>query len=324
MRRRATASSFHADRPTDRRMPVSPRDLVGHGRNPPPGPWPNGARIAISLVLNYEEGSEQAIVDGDSINENLGEAPRTQEPGVRDLAIESMYEYGSRVGVWRLVDIFDRNRVPATFFACALAVERNPQIADYLRDSPQHEVCSHGYRWEEVWRLSEAEEREHIRLAVESLERTTGRRPLGWYCRYGPSDRTRRLVVDEGGFEYDSDSYADDLPYYVSDDSTGGRPWLVVPYSLDNNDIKFWRGPAMGTAGDFFEYLRDAFDTLYAEGATCPKMMSVGLHCRIVGRPGRAAGLDRFIKYAQSHAGVWFARRIDIARAWRAAYGEHA
>lgn len=292
------------------------RDFVGYGRTPPRAPWPNGARIAISLVVNYEEGSERAIPDGDPVAEDLAESARVQAPGQRDLAMESMFEYGSRVGVWRLLEIFDRHEVPATLFACAVAVERNPELARYLAEAP-HEVCSHGYRWEDVSTLGEAGEREHIRLAVAAFERTIGRRPLGWYCRYGPSPFTRRLVAEEGGFEYDSDSYADDLPYLVR---VGGHPWCVVPYSLETNDMKFWRAPGFGPAGAFFEYLKDTFDTLYREGATGPKMMSVGLHCRIAGRPGRAPGVERFVEYARRHEGVWFARRIEIARAWRAAF----
>ncbi len=292
------------------------RDFVGHGRRPPRAPWPDGAQIAVSLVLNYEEGSEQAIPDGDPKSEPLGEAARDQVPGRRDLAMESMFEYGSRAGVWRLLDLFDARRVPATIFATATAVERNPDLAAYLRTAP-HEVCCHGYRWEDVSALGEATERDHIERAVASLTRTIGRRPLGWYCRYGPSEHTRRLVVREGGFEYDSDSYADDLPYLVPVD---GRPWCVVPYSLETNDMKFWRGPGFATARQFLEYLGDTFDVLYREGATTPKMMSVGLHCRIAGRPGRAVAVQQFIEYAASHPRVWFARRIDIARAWTAAF----
>jgi peptidoglycan/xylan/chitin deacetylase (PgdA/CDA1 family) len=293
------------------------RDFVGYGRTPPAAPWPGDARIAISLVLNYEEGSEQSVPDGYAMGEGVAEIVRQQQQGLRDLAIESMYEYGSRAGVWRLLDLFDRNRVKATLFACAVAVERNPELAAYLATA-QHEICCHGYRWEEVFALSEDEERRHIALAVESLQRSTGRRPLGWYCRYGPSERTRRLLAQEGGFEYDSDSYADDLPYF---DTAGGARWCVVPYALDTNDIKFWRAPSFGNAGQFFDYLKDSFDCLYAEGERAPRMMSVGLHCRIAGRPGRAVAVERFIRYALSHERVWFASRLDIARAWKARYG---
>jgi len=297
----------------DERARKAVRDFVGYGRNPPGGAWPNGARLAISLVLNYEEGSEQSVLDGDATGESVGEIVRQGEKGERDLALESMFEYGSRVGAWRLLDIFDRSRVDATIFACALAVERNDEIAAYLRASP-HEVCCHGYRWEEVFRLAEDEEREHIALAVSSLEKTTGKRPLGWYCRYGPSERTRGLVVEHGGFEYDSDSYADDVPYWVS---VNGRPWCVVPYSLDSGDMKYWRAPSFGDAQDHYNYMKDTFDCLYRESERTPRLMSVGLHCRIAGRPGRAVAIERFIEYAQSHERVWFARRIDIARAWR-------
>lgn len=290
------------------------RDFVGYGCKPPQGSWPNGARLAVSLVLNYEEGSEQSVLDGDAAGEAVGEIVREPKKGERDLAIESMYEYGSRVGVWRLLELFDRSQVEATIFACAVAVERNSEIATYLRGSA-HEVCCHGYRWEEVFRLSEEEEREHIALAVRSLERTVGRRPVGWYCRYGPSARTRRLVAEAGGFEYDSDSYADDVPYWVS---VEGKPWCVVPYTLDTGDMKYWRSPSFGDAQDHFNYLKDTFDYLYREGDRTPRMMSVGLHCRIAGRPGRAAAIERFMDYARSHERVWFARRMDIARAWRA------
>ena len=298
-------------------LTTAPRDFVGYGRKPPQGTWPNGARLAISLVLNYEEGSEQSVLDGDPVGESVGEIVRLQEKGERDLAIESMYEYGSRVGVWRLLDVFDRCQVDATIFACAVAVERNSDVAAYLRTAP-HELCCHGYRWEEVFRLSEEEERGHIALAVRSLEKSTGKRPVGWYCRYGPSERTRRLLVETGGFEYDSDSYADDVPYWVS---VQGKPWLVVPYTLDSGDMKYWRAPSFGAAQDHYSYLKDTFDCLYRESERTPRMMSVGLHCRIAGRPGRAVAIGRFIEYARSHDDVWFARRVDIARAWRARGG---
>jgi peptidoglycan/xylan/chitin deacetylase (PgdA/CDA1 family) len=293
-----------------------PRDFVGYGRRPPAAPWPNGAQIAVSLVLNYEEGSEQSVLDGDRKGESLAELAREPQPGERDLAMESMYEYGSRVGVWRLFDLFERHETPVTVYACAVALERNPEVAEYLRQS-SHEVLAHGYRWEDVTRLGEAAEREHIRLAVASIEKAVGRRPLGWYCRYGPSIYTRQLVVEEGGFEYDCDSYADDIPYLVN---VSGQSWCVVPHALDTNDIKFWRGPGFGSADELFAYLRDSFDTLYREGAVTPKMLTVSLHCRVAGRPGRIATVERFIAYARQHPRVWFARRIEIARAWRAAF----
>lgn len=296
------------------------RDFVGYGGKPPHAPWPGQARVAVSLVLNYEEGSEQSVPDGYSVGEGVAEIVREQKKGQRDLAIESMYEYGSRSGVWRLLGIFDRHNVPATVFACAVAIERNPSLANYLRNET-HEVCCHGYRWEEVFAFSEQTERERIALAVASIERSIGRRPSGWYCRYGPSEHTRRLLVEEGGFEYDSDSYADDLPYFVDFPQ---KRWCVVPYALDTNDIKFWRSPSFSGSDDFFCYLKDSFDCLYREGASSPRMMSVGLHCRIAGRPGRAVAVERFIEYAKSHEHVWFARRVDIARAWSKAYSDIA
>lgn len=301
---------------TPNALPGPERDFVGHGRRLPVAPWPEDAQIAISLVLNYEEGSEQSVSDGDRYGESLAEVAREARADERDLAMESMYEYGSRAGCWRLFDLFERQAIPVTVYACAVAVERNPEVAEYLRES-SHEVLAHGYRWEDVTRLGEAVEREHIRLAVTSLEKTVGRRPLGWYCRYAPSVHTRRLVVEEGGFEYDCDSYADDLPYLVT---VSGRPWCVVPHTLDSNDLKFWRGPGFGPADEFFAYLRDSFDTLYREGATTPKMLTVSLHCRVAGRPGRLPAVERFITYAKRHPRVWFARRLEIARAWRAAF----
>ena len=297
-----------------------PRDFVGYGRRWPAAPWPGGAQIAVSLVLNYEEGAEQSVLDGDARGETLSEVAREPQVGERDLAMESMYEYGSRAGVWRLLELFERHAIPVTVYACAVALERNPEVARYLAGST-HEVLAHGYRWEDVTKLGEATEREHIRLAVASIERSVGRRPVGWYCRYSPSVHTRRLVVEEGGFEYDCDSYADDLPYLVE---VSGRTWCVVPHALDSNDLRFWRAPGFGPAAGFFEYLRDSFDTLYREGATTPKMLTVSLHCRVVGRPGRMPAVERFIEYARRHPSVWFARRVEIARAWRAAFPEPA
>jgi peptidoglycan/xylan/chitin deacetylase (PgdA/CDA1 family) len=259
------------------------RDLVGYGRNRPQGTWPNGARLAISLVINYEEGSERSLAMGDPDQESMTEWGSYQFPdGVRNLAMESMYEYGSRVGIWRILEILEKAGVPSTFHACAVAFEQNPDVAKAAM-ALGHEVCSHGYRWEEVFRLSEAEEREHIRLAVESFERTCGKRPVGWYCRYGASVRTRRLVV---------------------------------PYTSDVNDFRYWNSPGLSQASDFFEYMKESFEVLYDESADGLRMMSVGLHPRMVGRPGRVRALKRFIEYAQGHEGVWFATREQIARAW--------
>ena len=291
------------------------RDFIGYGVNPPDVQWPNGARIAVSVVVNYEEGSEYSILDGDPAGETSGESPSPAGPGERDLANESFFEYGSRVVVWRILNILDRYNVKGTIFACALALERNPEVGPELVRRG-HEVMGHGNRWEEYYKMDRDAEREAIREAVATITRATGQRPLGWYTRYGPSVNTRQLVVEEGGFEYDCNAYNDDLPYYTP---VNGTPWLVVPYSLEVNDYKFWRGDLL-TPAHFFEVAKASFDTLYEEGASHPKMMSVGLHCRIIGKPSRAAGLDRFLKYASEKEGVWFARRLDIARWWKEHY----
>ena len=290
-----------------------PRDMIGYGGKPPHPDWPNGARLALNFVINYEEGSELSIPDGDGKSEPGAEGAIAQfAPGQRDLAAESMFEYGSRAGFWRVSRLFDERSIPVTIFACALALERNPPAAEAIR-ARGYDICCHGWRWMQVFRLTEAEEREHIRLAIDSLNKTLGRRPLGWYCRYGPSIRTRRLLVEEGGFEYDSDAYNDDLPYWVV---VSDRPHLIVPYSLGNNDGKFVRGN-FGTGEDFFAYMKDAVDLLYAEGATAPKMMSIGLHLRVIGHPARAAGLARLLDSLMKFDDIWLCRRIDIARHWR-------
>jgi peptidoglycan/xylan/chitin deacetylase (PgdA/CDA1 family) len=289
------------------------RDLVGYGRTPPAVKWPNDARLAVSIVVNYEEGSERNFAMGDPDQESMTEFGSYPMPSdIRNLAMESMYEYGSRVGVWRVLDLLKTMRAPATFYACAVAFEHTPDVARAII-TDGHEVCSHGYRWEETFRLTEAEEREHIRLAVESFKKTCGFRPSGWYCRYGPSDRTRRLVVEEGGFLYDSDSYNDDTPFYVK---VGAKHQLVLPYAPDINDIKFWVSPGFITKDQFASYMKDSLDTLYAESARFPRMMSIGLHPRIIGRPGRLGSLRYFIAYAQSFPDVWFATREQIARWW--------
>ena len=294
---------------------MSTRDLIGYGPNPPIVMWPNGARIAVSVVINYEEGSEYSTLDGDPSQETGGESPSPMSAGERDLANESFFEYGSRVGVWRLMRILEKNNVKGTFFACALALERNPEVGlQIIRQG--HEVMGHGNRWEEYYKMDRDSEREAIRQAVASITTTTGQRPTGWYTRYGPSLNTRELVVEEGGFDYDCNAYNDDLPYYTQ---VNGRPWLVVPYSLEVNDFKFWRGELI-TPNDFFESAKSCFDMLYEEGATHPKMMSVGLHCRIIGKPSRAYALDQFLKYASEKSGVWFARRDEIARWWKEHY----
>lgn len=289
------------------------RDLVGFGGKPPRGNWPNGTRLAVSIVINYEEGSERNRAMGDDEQETMTEwGNYPMPPGIRNLAMESMYEYGARVGIWRILQILASAGIRATFHACAVAFEQNPDVArEAVRAG--HEICSHGYRWEEVFRLSEAEEKEHIRRAIESFTKTCGHRPVGWYCRYGPSERTRRLIVEDGGFLYDSDAYNDDSPYFVVVD---GKQHLVVPYSPDINDFCFWNSPGFVQACDFFKYMRESFDVLYAEAAECPRIMSIGLHPRIIGRPGRIRALSWFIDYARKLPGVWFATRAEIAHAW--------
>ena len=278
------------------------RDLVGYAGQPPDPKWPGGKRLALNFVINYEEGSEPSIPDGDGVSEQALTEIAGYDFGSkeRDLAAESMFEYGSRVGFGRLMRLFRERELPVTIYACALALERNPPAAELIRSS-DCDICSHGWRWVEHWKLTEAEEREHVRKAVASLERTVGERPLGWYCRYGPSVNTRRLVIEEGGFLYDSDAYNDELPYWVQID---GKPHLVVPYTLTNNDTMFSRG-GVATAGQFFEFCKDAFDMLHEEGREQPKMMSVGLHTRVIGHPGRAAGLARFLDYVSRFDDVW-------------------
>jgi allantoinase len=289
------------------------RDLLGYGATPPDPRWPGGARIALNFVMNYEEGSEYNIADGDGFSDSgLVEMASSPVPhGQRDLAAESMFEYGSRVGFWRLMRVFAERNLPMTIYACALALERNKAAAAAIK-AAGHDICCHGWRWIEHFKLTEAEEREHIRLAVDSLKRVMGERPLGWYCRYGSGVNTRRLLMEEGGFLYDSDAYNDELPYYVLAE---GRPQLVIPYTLTNNDTKFAAG-AFGTGEEFFTYLRESFDVLYEEGRTAPKMMNVGMHLRLLGHPGRASGLMRFLDYISSKPDVWVARRIEIARHW--------
>ena len=302
------------------------RDLVGYGRNPPNPEWPDGARVALNFVLNIEEGSEYSIGNGDGFSEaTLTEVASSWVPrGERDLAAESMFEYGSRVGVWRVLRLFQERGLPITIFGCAVAIERNPALATLIREAG-YDVCCHGWRWVEHFRLPEQEEREHIARAVASLQKAVGERPLGWYCRYGPGVNTRRLVAEEGGFLYDSDTYNDDLPYYVD---VGGKAHLVVPYSMANNDVKFASG-AFATAADYATWHIDAFDFHRAEGARSPNMMSVGLHARLIGHPARAAGLARFLDHVVAHRrDTWICRRLDIARHWLAKHpaqgGQHA
>lgn len=291
------------------------RDMIGYGSRPPDPRWPGGARLAVQFVINYEEGSERCVLHGDDSSEAFltDIAGSTALRGRRNPNVESTYEYGSRAGFWRLHRLFTARSLPVTIYAVAMALERNPEAARAMIDA-DWEIASHGLRWIDYHDVSEADEREHMRRAVEIQTRLTGSRPLGWYTGR-TSANTRRLVVEEGGFLYDSDSYADDLPYWVRD---YGRPHLVIPYSLDTNDMRFATVPGFGGGDEFFAYLRDAFEMLYEEGRTAPKMMSIGLHCRIVGRPGRAKSLERFLDLVTSRERVWLCRRIDIARHWHA------
>jgi len=300
-----------------------PRDLIGYGANPPHAAWPNNARIAVQFVLNYEEGAERSILHGDPASEFfLSEMVGAQPiPGMRNMSMESLYEYGSRAGFWRIRRLFDDLGLPLTVFGVAQAMERHPDAVEAMMASGW-EIASHGYRWIDYQHFSPDEELEHIQKAIEIQARLTGTRPLGWY-QGRTSPNTARLIAQEGGFLYDADSYADDLPYY---DDQHGRPQLIVPYTLEANDMRFTAAQGFNTGEHFFTYLRDAFDALYAEGETAPKMMSIGLHCRVVGKPGRILGLKRFLEHVMAHDRVWVARRIDIARHWIKThpYGETA
>jgi len=290
-----------------------PRDLAGYGAHPPDPQWPDGARIALQVVLNYEEGGENCVLHGDAASESflseiIGADARRD---VRHLSMESIYEYGSRVGVWRLKHLFDTLQIPVTVFTVAMAAERNPgPLLALLADG--HEICSHGYRWIDYQYVDEATERGHMRLAIDAIKRITGERPLGWYTgRTSPN--TRRLTAEEGGFLYTADDYSDDLPFW---DHSYGKPLLVIPYTLDANDMRFASPQGFNSGEQFYQYLKDSFDVLYAEGKRTPRMMSLGLHCRLAGRPGRFAALERFLRYARSYDDVWWCRRIDIARHW--------
>ncbi|MDN5844441.1 MAG: polysaccharide deacetylase family protein [Alcaligenaceae bacterium] len=289
------------------------RDFIGYGEVPPHPQWPDQARVAVNFALNIEESSEYSPLDGDARTDTALTEGEGMDTGIegRDLTAESMYEYGSRVGVWRILRLFDERKLPFTAFACAMALERHSDLARRIRENGA-DICCHGYRWEKHWLLGRDQEREHIRLAIESLQRTVGRAPEGWCCRYGPSIHTRELLV-EAGISYDSDAYNDELPYWQS---VGNHTQLIMPYSLVTNDCKLVpRG--IQTADEFFALLRDAFDQLYEEGEIAPRMLNIGLHPRMAGHPGRARGLARFLDYIQDHERVWVARRADIAAHWR-------
>ena len=293
-----------------------PRDLVGYGRQIPDPQWPGEANVAVQFVINYEEGGENNILHGDAASEAfLSEIVGAQAwPGQRHWNMESIYEYGSRAGFWRLWRMFTSRNIPVTVYGVATALARNPDVVAAMKEA-DWEIASHGLKWIEYANMAEEEERAHMQEAIRLHEEVTGSRPLGWYTGRC-SMNTRKLVMEEGGFLYDSDSYADDLPYWVEGPS---GPHLVIPYTLDANDMRFATPQGFNSGDQFFAYLKDSFDTLYAEGeAGSPKMMNIGLHCRLVGRPGRTAALARFLDYVASHEKVWLARRIDIAWHWHA------
>jgi len=291
--------------------PKYPRDLAGYAGYPPHAAWPNNARIAVNFVLNYEEGAENSILHGDPVSESfLSEiVSAVPVPNARHISMESLYEYGARAGFWRIKKLFDARQLPLTVFGVAMAMQRNPAAVDAMLESGW-EIASHGYRWINYQHIPEDIERAHMERAIEIHTQLTGTRPLGWYTgRTSPN--TARLVAEEGGFLYDSDSYADDLPYY-----DGAQ--LIIPYTLDTNDMRFAAAQGFNSGEQFYNYLKDAFDVLYAEGETAPKMLSIGLHCRIIGRPARLASLTKFLDYISKHDRVWITRRIDIARHWLA------
>ncbi|MCZ6809316.1 MAG: allantoinase PuuE [Proteobacteria bacterium] len=291
-----------------------PRDLKGYSGKPPAANWPGGARIAVQFVINYEEGGESCILHGDNASEAfLSEIVGAQAyEGQRHMNMESIYEYGARAGFWRLHNMFVKRNMPVTVFGVAMALRRNPEVVDAVW-AAEWEIASHGYRWIDYQFVDEKTEREHFKKAIEIHRTATGERPLGWYLgRCSPV--THRLVAEEGGFVYNADTYADDLPYW---DYQFAKPQLMVPYTLDANDMRFATPQGFNSGQQFFDYLKDSFDVLYAEGEDSPKMMSVGLHCRLAGRPGRAAAVQKFLDYVQDHDDVWVARRIDIARHWQ-------
>ena len=299
-----------------------PRDLIGYGRRPPDPKWPGGARIALQFVINYEEGGENCILHGDPaseafLSEIVGAEPW---PGRRHMNMESIYEYGSRAGFWRLWRLFTERGLPVTVYGVATALARNPEAVAAMREA-EWEIASHGLKWIDYRDLPEDEERRHLAEAIRIHAEAVGERPLGWYTGRN-SENTLKLVMEDGGFLYSSDSYADDLPYWVK----GPRgPHLIVPYTLDANDMRFATAQGFNSGDQFFAYLRDGFDLLYEEGRRgAPKMMSVGLHCRLAGRPGRAAALARFLDHAAGHEAVWITRRLDIARHWHAQHREAA
>jgi allantoinase len=296
-----------------------PRDLIGYGRNVPHAQWPNQAKIAVQFVLNYEEGGENSVLHGDAASETfLSELITAQPFPDRHMTIESMYEYGSRVGSWRILREFEKRGLPLTIFGVSMALQRHPELTQAFVDLG-HEIACHGWRWIHYQNLPEGIEREHMQVGAEIIRGMTGGQwPLGWYTGRD-SPNTRRLLADQGGFSYDSDYYGDDLPFWLPTTKTDGtvEPRLVIPYSLDTNDMRCVQVQGFNTGDHFLQYLKDSFDVLYAEGEEAPKMMSIGMHCRVLGKPGRFGALQKFLDYVQSHERVWICRRIDIARHWQ-------
>ena len=288
------------------------RDLIGYGSNLPKVEWPNKARIAVQIVLNYEEGAENCVLNGDKNSEVfLSEIIGAQPIKGRHMNMESLYEYGSRVGFWRLHNLFQEKKIPITIFGVGMALEKNPEICKAIIEA-DYEVASHGWRWIDYQNIKKSEEKKHMQLAIKAHTKIFGKRPDGWYTgRCSPN--TRDLVMEDDGFLYDSDSYSDDLPYW---ESRNKKKQLIIPYTLDNNDMRFATNQGFNTGDHFYSYLKDSFDALYEEGRTNPKMMSVGLHCRLIGKPGRIQSLKKFLDYIQKHEDIWVCKRVDIAKHW--------
>ena len=288
------------------------RNLIGYGSNLPKVEWPNKARIAVQIVLNYEEGAENCVLNGDKNSEVfLSEIIGAQPIKGRHMNMESLYEYGSRVGFWRLHNLFQEKKIPITIFGVGMALEKNPEICKAIIEA-NYEVASHGWRWIDYQNIKKSEEKKHMQLAIKAHTKIFGKRPDGWYTgRCSPN--TRDLVMEDGGFLYDSDSYSDDLPYW---ESRNKKKQLIIPYTLDNNDMRFATSQGFNTGDHFYSYLKDSFDALYEEGRTNPKMMSVGLHCRLIGKPGRIQSLKKFLDYIQKHEDIWVCKRVDIAKHW--------
>ncbi|MDC3400602.1 allantoinase PuuE [Candidatus Pelagibacter ubique] len=288
------------------------RNLIGYGSNLPKVEWPNKARIAVQIVLNYEEGAENCVLNGDKNSEVfLSEIIGAQPIKGRHMNMESLYEYGSRVGFWRIHNLFQEKKIPITIFGVGMALEKNPEICKAIIEA-DYEVASHGWRWIDYQNIKKSEEKKHMQLAIKAHTKIFGKRPDGWYTgRCSPN--TRDLVMEDGGFLYDSDSYSDDLPYW---ESRNKKKQLIIPYTLDNNDMRFATNQGFNTGDHFYSYLKDSFDALYEEGRTNPKMMSVGLHCRIIGKPGRIQSLKKFLDYIIKHEDIWICKRVDIAKHW--------